>query len=164
MVSLFSQTTMPFCNSTDKHKFTYHNIILSQIVLYVFFPVAMFAYFNMPESYEDFMSLKKVCIFCFYIIIFLLEGWGALHDEKSPSKWLHKNQQLLMYSTQIHVSPGNFPDSSQHHHHHHHQVEEVPHTPLIRSSHPFLSFIAVSSSLRRHSVSSTLNTYKCFKV
>ena len=31
-----------------------------QIVLYVFFPVAVFAFFNMPESYEEFMSQKKV--------------------------------------------------------------------------------------------------------
>ena len=31
-----------------------------QIVLYVFFPVAIFFYFNMPGSYEDFMTQKKV--------------------------------------------------------------------------------------------------------
>ena len=41
-----------------------------QIVLYVFFPVAMFFYFNLPESYEDFMSQKKVCaIFATMVIV-----------------------------------------------------------------------------------------------
>ncbi|KAM7447032.1 hypothetical protein ABFA07_004678 [Porites harrisoni] len=34
-------------------------IELGRIVLYVFFPVAVFAFFNMPESYEEFMSQKK---------------------------------------------------------------------------------------------------------
>ena len=34
-----------------------------QIVLYVFFPIAVFFYFNLPESYDDFMSQKKVCKF-----------------------------------------------------------------------------------------------------
>lgn len=38
-------------------------IELGRIVLYVFFPVAMFFYFNLPESYEDFMSQKKKGIY-----------------------------------------------------------------------------------------------------
>ncbi|KAL9950510.1 hypothetical protein ACROYT_G043019 [Oculina patagonica] len=34
-------------------------IELGRIVLYVFFPVAVFFYFNWPGSYEDYMTQKK---------------------------------------------------------------------------------------------------------
>lgn len=38
-----------------------------QIVLYVFFPVAIFLYFNFPGSYEEYMTQKKVCgINCYF--------------------------------------------------------------------------------------------------
>ncbi|KAJ7386595.1 hypothetical protein OS493_008743 [Desmophyllum pertusum] len=38
-------------------------IELGRIVLYVFFPVAIFFYFNMPGSYDDFMTQKKKELF-----------------------------------------------------------------------------------------------------
>ncbi|XP_020625676.1 protein PET100 homolog, mitochondrial-like [Orbicella faveolata] len=34
-------------------------IELGRIVLYVFFPVAVFLYFNFPGSYEEYMTQKK---------------------------------------------------------------------------------------------------------
>ena len=44
-----------------------------QIVLYVFFPVAIFLYFNFPGSYEEYMTQKKVCLVTSYFALLSLE-------------------------------------------------------------------------------------------
>ena len=64
--------------------------------MYVFFPVAMFFYFNMPESYEDFMTQKKVCECCFsYSNCYFLFGLLTRKKKKKTSVWCCLVLQIL---------------------------------------------------------------------
>ena len=63
----------------------------------MFFPVAVFAFFNMPESYEEFMSQKKVWThFLFNLTLsfdMLVQGIVCPLSPKSDQQQFSDSQQ-----------------------------------------------------------------------